>query len=161
MKRLLFVLLGLCLIGCTRISDVVDQEKPEEKVAQHVVCTNEGGNIIEFKAENDDVTEITETFFQSYEELGVTEQMDPAQINEKISSGLAQKYEEIGGVTFDVVSEEGRAKIVMTIDCTKANIEKLVEFGILENGEEGAGAISLESLKSGLEQDGAYGCEIQ
>ncbi len=161
MKRLVFAIFTICLLGCTRVSDLVEKEKPEEKQEHRVVCTNEGGNIIEFKAENDDVTEITETFFQSYEELGVTEQMVPEEINEKISSQLAQKYEPIGGVSFEVVSEEDRAKIVMTIDCKKANVEKLVEFGILSEGEEGSGAISLETLKNGLEQDEAYGCEIQ
>lgn len=161
MKRLFIVLLGICLIGCTRVSDLSEEEKTDTKEEQLVVCTNEGGNIIEFKAVNDDVVEIKETFFQSYEELGLTEQMVPEEINAKISSQLAQKYEEVGGVSFDVISEEGQARIVMTIDCTKANVQKLVEFGILTEGEKGAGAISLETLKSGLEQDEAYGCQIQ
>ena len=127
-----------------------------EKDSMHEALKNYGIRYIRGK-----VIESVEEAKAFYEELGVTEQMVPEEINEKISSQLAQKYEPIGGVSFEVVSEEDRAKIVMTIDCKKVNVEKLVEFGILSEGEEGSGAISLETLKNGLEQDEAYGCEIQ
>lgn len=96
----------------------------------------------------------------TFEELGIGEGMSSEDMMNAINSSLARSYDALQGVDAVGSLEDNRVKVTVTIDYKKADIQALINAGLLHEGEVDTKYVSLGKTQSQLEQEG-YSCTIQ
>lgn len=165
MKR--FFLAALCLFtaGCTQINLSLhdDSEKAAKQAAdtqpeQILVCTNEAGTT-RFRATGDEITSTVYEFTRSLEDLQISEDLDKQKIMDAVNASLADQYGDLQGVDVSAKLEENQVRYTLTINYLIANIDKLIEQGILQSGTIENQHVSLNKTKSEFENSG-YSCTL-
>lgn len=167
MKRIvcMFFLVGLC--GCSRVNETSSSMNgsgqpavEEEDTNQHTLdCTNDSDSM-SLQSQGDHVEYQTQTFYMTFEELGIGEGMSSEDMMNAINSSLARSYDALQGVDAVGSLEDNKVKVTVTIDYKKADIQALINAGLLHEGEVDTKYVSLGKTQSQLEQEG-YSCTIQ
>ncbi len=160
MKKLA-VFLILVLSACSKVGDTIQRDRNQKVINSTLVCVSAKDEEYSFFAENDAIKSMQEIFYMSYEEAGIYEEKDPAQIKDEINQKLSKKYSSIPGVSA-IVDEvvENRIKIIFMIDFEVADMEQLVENGILDEGETQNQFISLKKTEENYTKNG-FACEYK
>lgn len=165
-----FLMLGLCLslAGCMRINEILPTENEEKKSedpigeedtkSRSATCSNDKEEI-SFEAKGDELLKMEQVFYMSFEDLGIKEDMDTSQMEQKINEKLSSSYANISGVDAIGTIEDNRVKITVTIDYTVADIDELIEEGLLHEGEVETQYISFKETTDDYKNNG-YVCEI-
>lgn len=162
----LFFVAGLC--GCTRVNEasknVEDTKQPamaqEEEAVQHTLdCTKESDSV-SFQAQGDHVESQIQTFYLSFADLGIGEGMSSEDMMNAINSSLARSYDALQGVDAVGSLEDNRVKVTVTIDYRRADIQALIDAGLLHEGEVDTKYVSLGKTQTQLEKEG-YSCTVQ
>lgn len=165
-----FLMLGLCLFlaGCMRINEILPTEdekgKSEEPIVEEdteeksAVCSNDKEEI-SFDAKGDELLKMEQVFYMSFEDLGIKDDMDTSQMEQKINERISSSYADINGVDAVGSIEDNRVKITVTIDYTVADIDELIEEGLLHEGEVETQYISFKETTDDYKNNG-YVCEI-
>lgn len=169
MRKLGIVALCLLMCGCARISDVIDmedtsksdtQEEKKDTTKKTLVCTNDNEEEITFEAKGDELQKMTQIFYMSFEDLGISSDMDTSQMEQIINDSLTKKYENLDGVDVSGTLEESRVKITVTIDYNQADMDRLIEEGLLQKGEKQNQYISFKETKKDYKENG-YACSLE
>ena len=171
MRILTVLTLLFMLSGCMRIDEVIDtpnnsssNKEPEiqekDNTKKTMICTTENEEEIVFEAKGDQIHSLTHTFYMTFESLGITEDMDVSQMEQIINDSLAKSYADIDGLDVIGTLEENRVKVVVTIDYDIADIDVLIEKGLLQEGEMENQYISLKMTKKDYTNNG-YACSIE
>ncbi|MCI9041637.1 DUF1307 domain-containing protein [Dubosiella newyorkensis] len=164
MKKGFLILCALCLCGCTRINKAPSAEKvekkQEEELTQHTLECIKDSDSMSFVAVGDMLQQQTQVFYMTYEDLGINEGLNHDDLLKAINEKLAQSYGALQGV--DVVSslEDNRVKVTVSIDYNQANIQALIDAGLLHEGEVETKYVSLGKTQKQLEDDG-FACTVQ
>lgn len=158
---------SLILCGCAKVSDLTGQKtKSEEKApvttekTNKVVtidCKNDSSQQVTFEAKGDKIQKMVQKFTMSFSDLGITEDMNSDQIQSKINSSLDEKYNSIEGVHVSTSLEEKQVDITVEMDFKKADINTLIEKGLLDKGEAQSNYVSLKKTQSAYKSNG-YAC---
>ena len=153
----------LLLCGCTKVSDLTHQKSKSIEKAPVTVkkankikvidCKNDSSQQVTFEAKGDKIQKMTQKFAMSFSDLGITEDMNSEQIQSKINSSLDDKYNSIEGVH---VSTE----VTLEMNFKTANIDTLIESGLLDKGEAQSDYVSLKKTQSAYKQEG-FACMIK
>ncbi|MCF0105559.1 MAG: DUF1307 domain-containing protein [Holdemanella sp.] len=156
MKYLQCLLLMFILAGCTRINDSKKEEKIEEVTMQ---CTQKDEEILLF-AKEDEIQKFQNRFTVSFQEAGITEDVDKDQVIDKLNDSLEEKYAKIKGVSTKAELKEDCIEVIIMIDYIQADINQLIEAGLIQKGEEESQYISLEKTIQAY-KDMQYACEVK
>ena len=144
------------LAGCTRINDSKKEEKIEEVTMQ---CTQKDEEILLF-AKEDEIQKFQNRFTVSFQEAGITEDVDKDQVIDKLNDSLEEKYAKIKGVSTKAELKEDCIEVIIMIDYIQADINQLIEAGLIQKGEEESQYISLEKTIQAY-KDMQYACEVK
>lgn len=161
----------LLLTGCAKVSDLTgnkvttDQSAPVSKkkadTKSHVlVCNNDSTEEITFESKGDEIKVMTQTFDMTFEELGISDDLDSNAIKEKIDASLDEKYNQMDGVLVTSELQDKVVHITIEIDFDQADLDVLVEKGLLDKGEIKSKYVSLSKTKKDYKASG-YACEEQ
>lgn len=136
----MFFLVGLC--GCSRVNETSSSMNgsgqpavEEEDTNQHTLdCTNDSDSM-SLQSQGDHVEYQTQTFYMTFEELGIGEGMSSEDMMNAINSSLARSYDALQGVDAVGSLEDNRVKVTVTIDYKKADIQALINAGLLHEGK--------------------------
>lgn len=96
----------------------------------------------------------------SFSDLGITEDMNSEQIQFKINSSLDDKYNSIEGVHVSTELNEQQVEVTLEMDFKAANIDTMIESGLLDKGEAQSDYVSLKKTQSAYKQEG-FACMIK
>ena len=168
MKLFMICICALSLSGCARLSDfekkdekveTVKETETEESKESIVNCANDG-MMVRLEAQDDKVNKFTQTFYMSLEELKIDKNKKEEEIQELVQNAVQKLYQEFLGVNVTANYEDNRVKIVVEVDYEVANLDALVDAGLLNKGEVESQYVSLEMTKKDLESQG-FACEIE
>ncbi len=165
MKKLVVLALALMMSGCANISNLFNNDTSQEpdisdssdSVASTVTCTDENDESIVFDAVDDEVTKQTEVIYFTYEEAGISEEMEAEQIEAQVQA-LNSIYDDLDGVVASCDIEDTRIRMTVTIDYEAAHIDALIDAGLITQGENENEYVSLENSIETREANG-YACE--
>lgn len=169
MKRLIAGFCVFLLCGCVRVNQIEDatskQETPQvqkenKDKKQVVTCHESASSNIKFTASGDEITSLEKRFDVSLEDLGVTESLDPNKIQDTINERLVSLYENTDGVEASSSIEGSVAHVLIEIDFSKADMSKLIEEGLLNEGQRESQYVSLDQSIELYESNG-YVCDIE
>ncbi|MDD7281403.1 DUF1307 domain-containing protein [Floccifex sp.] len=165
MKKVMTLLVSLMLAGCTRIG--VKQEEPKEETIEKQVivnCQNDKQEEILFYAKDDKVYAMQYTFYQTVQEftssLDIEGQLTQDELLNRINDTLSDKYKDIKGVSVIGEIEEENIKYIMMIDFDEADIDQLIEHGLINAGEVQSQYISLKETRKAYQNIG-FACKEQ
>ena len=157
----------LLLCGCTKVSDLTHQKsKSTEKApvtankVKVIDCKNDSSQQVTFEAKGDKIQKMTQKFAMSFSDLGITEDMNSEQIQSKINSSLDDKYNSIEGVHVSTELKEQQVEVTLEMNFKTANIDTLIESGLLDKGEAQSDYVSLKKTQSAYKQEG-FACMIK
>ena len=158
----------LLLCGCTKVSDLTHQKSKSTEKAPVTVkktnkvkvidCKNDSSQQVTFEATGDKIQKMTQKFAMSFSDLGITEDMNSEQIQSKINSSLDDKYNSIEGVHTEL--KEQQVEVTLEMNFKTANIDTLIESGLLDKGEAQSDYVSLKKTQSAYKQEG-FACMIK
>ena len=157
------MLLSLC--GCTRVGQGREskQEAPEVMLQDDTIkvltCTINHNKMI-YNANGDQITTITQTIEVPKEELGLPEGVKMEDATEVITKSVTKKYEHMDGVNVHVKVDSEKAIVTLTINLPEADLDKLVEAGILDKGEMQNKYVSLKKTEETMKAHGCI-CELK
>lgn len=171
MKIKCILLAGLMLSGCTKISDLTNEksateqsapvlEKKTDTKSYVLVCDNDSSEEVTFEAKGDQINKMTQTFDMSFEELGIDDDLDSNAIKDKINASLDEKYNSLEGVQITSEIQEQKVHVTIEIDFEQADLDALVEKGLLDKGEIKSSYVSLAKTKKDYKANG-YACKTQ
>ena len=164
MKKIGIFLLLFCLMGCVRVGTTTEESdttEVEEAQTNIVNCTNEANQQYTFFAHDDEIYSMQEIFYMSYEEVGVSEDMNMDEMKTNINNKLSERYSDVPGLS--VVADEiadGQVKIIVMIDFDVADNDQLVELGLLQEGEVQSQYVSLKKTRESYTSNG-FACAVQ
>ena len=147
-----------------RIDEVIDtgnqsssskepEIQEEDTTKKTLVCTSESEETITFDAKGDEITNMAQTFYMTFDSLGITEDMDASQMEQIINDSLSQTYSDIEGVSVSGTVEDNR------VDYETADMDVLIEKGLLKEGEMENQYISLKETQNDYTDNG-YACSL-
>ena len=86
--------------------------------------------------------------------------MNSEQIQFKINSSLDDKYNSIEGVHASTELNEQQVEVTLEMDFKAANIDTMIESGLLDKGEAQSDYVSLKKTQSAYKQEG-FACMIK
>ena len=156
----------LLLCGCTKVSDLTHQKSKSTEKAPVTVkktnkvkvidCKNDSSQQVTFEAKGDKIQKMTQKFAMSFSDLGITEDMN----SEQIQSSLDDKYNSIEGVHVSTELKEQQVEVTLEMNFKTANIDTLIESGLLDKGEAQSDYVSLKKTQSAYKQEG-FACMIK
>ena len=162
--------ISLLLCGCAKVSDLTHQKSKSTEKAPVTVkkankikvidCKNDSSQQVTFEAKGDKIQKMTQKFAMSFSDLGITEDMNSEQIQSKINSSLDDKYNSIEGVHVSTELKEQQVEVTLEMDFKTANIDTLIESGLLDKGEAQSDYVSLKKTQSAYKQEG-FACMIK
>ena len=167
--KLLFAcsIFAISLVGCARISDIIPEKETEEEVVlsedtgkkeKNVVC-EKGEETIHFEAEEDQIRNFTQVFYLSLSDLQIPKDLKEDEIQELIDNAVKELYAEYLGVSVEGEYVDGHVKMSAIVNYEVADIDALVEAGLLDSGEIESQYVSLKRTIEDLESQG-YACEV-
>ena len=160
----------LLLCGCTKVSVLTHQKSKSTEKAPVTVkktnkvkvidCKNDSSQQVTFEAKGDKIQKMTQKFAMSFSDLGITEDMNSEQIQSKINSSLDDKYNSIEGVHVSTELKEQQVEVTLEMNFKTANIDTLIESGLLDKGEAQSDYVSLKKTQSAYKQEG-FACMIK
>ena len=123
-------------------------------------CKNDSSQQVTFEAKGDKIQKMTQKFAMNFSDLGITEDMNSEQIQSKINSSLDDKYNSIEGVHVSTELKEQQVEVTLEMDFKTANIDTLIESGLLDKGEAQSDYVSLKKTQSAYKQEG-FACMIK
>ena len=161
MKRVSLFLMFFLLCSCSRIGTESNEQDYEETKNYVVSCSLESNEQYMFFSQDDEIQSMQEVFYMSYEDAGVTYDMDPETVKENINDKLSNKYSQIAGVTV-IVDEivDYNIKIIVMIDFRVADMNQLIEQGLINEGNVQNQYISLEQTMEAYSSNG-FACSYQ
>ena len=157
----------LLLSGCAKVSDFTHQSpKTEEKAPvtekktntkKVISCKNDSQQGVTFEAKWDKIQKMTQVFSMSFSDLGITDDMNSEQIQSKINSSLDEKYNSIEGVHVSTALKDNNVEVTVEIDFNKANMDTLIDKGLLDKGEVQSTYVSLKKSQKDYKSNG-YAC---
>ena len=164
-------LAGLLLSGCTKISDLTGTkssteqsspviEKKTDTKSYVLVCDNDSSEEVTFEAKGDQINKMTQTFDMSFEDLGISVDLDSNAIKDKINASLDEKYNALDGVQITSEIQDQKVHVTIEIDFSQADLNALVEKGLLDQGEIESSYVSLAKTKKDYKASG-YACKTQ
>lgn len=166
MKIWMACICALSLVGCVRLSDLEAEKEEIETIKQVeedkkewiVDCTKED-LMVHLEAKDDEVKMFKQTFYMTLSDLGVDANQGNDKIQEQVSNAAKALYDEILGVNVRAEYLDGRVKITIEINYEVANIDALIEAGLLDKGEIESQYVSFELTKAMLQKDG-FACQV-
>ena len=166
MKFLFVCMLVLSLFGCTRAQDLMSDKEENEAVGQveekvknkNFNCFRDDETVL-LKTADDRVNVYEHTFHMDLKNLAIPEGLDEVEVQNLIDDAVNEMYKEFLGVQVQGVHEKERVKIIVEINFEVADIDALVEEGLLDKGEIESQYVSLKKTKKELESQG-YACEV-
>lgn len=166
MKKLLLIIPLFFLCGCEKISldTPKEDQKPEIEETQsnqehRLACLKDTEEVI-FEAKGERVTKMTQSFYMTFSDLGIVEDMDSEQIQTIIDESLDALYKDLDFVSAKGILEQDRVKIVVEVDYTHANMEQLIEHGFAKEGAKDSLYVSFDQTKKEYKENG-YSCRIE
>ncbi|MBP3852577.1 MAG: DUF1307 domain-containing protein [Erysipelotrichaceae bacterium] len=170
MKKFLIGVSVLTLMsGCTRLSDIMENDPKEKPVAKAekdtkektVECVNSDQKVTTtFEAKGDKIKKMKQVFFLTNSDLGITDEMNKETIQTKINDTLKEKYQGLEGVTVTGKVIDKEVEVTVEIDYEVADKDALIEAGLLDQGEKQNTSISLQKTQGVFEENG-YACEVK
>lgn len=172
MRFVWFLCTCLCLTGCMKISDLknddqeteTDQKAPvilEDDTKDHVYkCTNDAEEEITFVSKGDKITNMTQVLCLSFSDLGITADMDQTQIQSRLNASFDEKYNDLEGVEVSSELYEEKVEVTIEINFEAADIQSLIDRGLIQKGEVESNYVSLKKSKKDFEASG-YACVAQ
>lgn len=159
MKKLLVLLLGLCLIGCSRANYNEETEKEAEVTSKEIttVCTGDNTSIT-FYAKGDQILKEERRILTDVS-AELAENTNRDELLARINENLTSTYGDIKGVEFQTSWEGDSVVMVITVDFEKADQQELYNVDLLEEIDKDAEYISLESSLLGIQKSG-YACKV-
>ena len=169
--RIQYVLcLALLLCGCVKVSDITGQKSTTEEKApvtskqtnkkRVISCKNDSEQEVIFESKGDKISKMTQKFAMNFSDLGITEDMNSDQIQSKINASLDEKYNSIDGVHVSSELKENKVEITVEMDFSVADIDTLIEKGLLDKGEVQSNYVSLKGTQAVYKKDG-YACIVE
>lgn len=167
MKKLFVMMSLLALCGCTRVNEtsisnettMVDNPVLEEDRSEHILeCSKEDEKVI-FHAVGDQAKKQEQSFDLSYEELGIDGDLNQEELLNAINSSLSSTYETVEGVDAYGVLEGDHVRATVTVDFDQADIQSLVNAGLLYEGELDTKYVSLAKTEAQFKA-GGYACTV-
>ena len=160
MKKLAWILLLVALLGCSRAnynpeSEETTTEEEETTTEITTVCTNDSKSTT-FYSRGDEIYRMEDSTYQDLSE-SIDEDIDKDAVMESINQTLTEKYGSIEGVSFSTEWEDNNVHTILTIDYDVADMQALVDAGILEEGNIESQYISLEKTLLSYQSNG-YAC---
>lgn len=162
MKRISLVFLVFLLCGCSRVGTTDTVEEDKQEVEKSIVsCTSENNEEYTFFSNDDEITSMQEIFYMSFEEAGIYEEMDGEQVKNDINQKLSEKYSSLEGVSA-IVDEvvDYQIKIIFMVDFEVADMDQLIEAGLIEQGEVQSQYVSLKKTREIYVNNG-FACEFK
>lgn len=164
-------LIGLMMSGCTKISDITNDktttdqsapviEKKTDTKSYVLVCDNDSNEEVTFEAKGDIIKKMTQTFDMSFEDLGISDDLDSNAIKDKINASLDEKYNSLEGVQISSEIQDKSVHVTIEINFDDADLDALVENGLLDKGEIKSSYVSLAKTKKDYKASG-YACKTQ
>ena len=142
MKKLVVLLCALCLVGCSG--------KEAEKITKVCTMESDGMKVTNtLEAEDDKVVKQTAESSVDFSDLDATE-ADIKDVMDELASG----YDDLKGVQYSYTIDGTTVNDKTIVDYTQADLDQLLEMGILESEEESVGYVSLEQTVKSLEDMG-------
>ncbi|MBQ0064286.1 MAG: DUF1307 domain-containing protein [Firmicutes bacterium] len=161
MKKLVILLMGLCLIGCSRAN--YNPEQQETKVEKEelknttTVCTRDADTVTFYATGDKILKEERHMIVDLSGEL--TENANQDELLARVNDDLVKVYGNIKGVKFETYWEENLVHVVLTVNYKIADIEELEKAELIDELEDDANVVSLEkSLLS--HQKAGYACSV-
>lgn len=162
--------MGLLLLGgCMRLSDIDESfsnrtQSPEiheeSKESRIMECKHDTEGTVIIEATGDKVEKMTHTFSLSFEDLGITQDLDAQSLQNKINESLSSMYADLDGVEASGKMVDSHVEITVTIDYEQADQDQLVEAGLLDEGEIESNYISFKETRSSYEGSN-YACTVE
>lgn len=164
MKKLFVMMSLLVLCGCTRVNEIstssetniVEEQVLEEDRREHTLECSKDDESVTFYAIGDQAKQQKQSFDLPYEIDG---DLNQEELLNAINSSLASTYETVEGVDAYGALEDGHVRVTVTIDFDQADIQSLVNAGLLYEGELDTKYVSLAKTEAQLKADG-YACTV-
>lgn len=158
-----FAALTLMLSGCARVENEnswLDQAPQlHEDTSSSMTCTS-ADTTMEFQATGDALDSSRQTIFFTYEQLGLDpSQYDADDLKVKAQEAFNSLYSTIDGVTCTCEVQDGGVQAYIDIDYSKANLEQLSAYGLIQSAEIQNRFVSMEKTQQALESSG-YACTM-
>ena len=161
---------SLLLCGCAKVSDLTEQKSksPEKAPAttkktnkiKVIDCKNDSSQQVTFETKGDKIQKMTQKFTMSFSDLGITDDMNSEQIQAKINSSLDEKYNSIEGVHVSTQLKEEQVEVTVEMNFKTADIDTLIENGLLDKGEAKSDYVSLKKTQNVYKTEG-FACMTQ
>lgn len=164
MKKCLLLCMALALAGCQRVGQnpqTADPaaEEPTSSVKHTLLCTLDEDEY-EFDAQGDKILTSKMTVVSSLESLGADEDTDKELLQEAVEQSLSASYGSMAGVEADWSLQDGHVLITLRIDYDKADLNDLIDAGLLQAGEMESQYTSLDKTQNDLEAAG-FACTVK
>ena len=103
---------------------------------------------------------MTQVFAMNFSDLGITDDMNSEQIQAKINSSLDEKYNSIEGVHVSTQLKEEQVEVTVEMNFKTADIDTLIENGLLDKGEAKSDYVSLKKTQNVYKTEG-FACMTQ
>lgn len=165
MKKLLLVGLLIMTSGCSRISEILNNDPTKEPVVTEqdtsektVVCKNDKGASATFNAKGDEIHSMKTVSYITYEELGIDpEVMNKDAIQERINQAITDKYQGLAGVSIIGQMTDDKIEVTTEINFDQADMQALIDAQLIEKGEREDRYLSLKKTQETYAQ--SYTCE--
>lgn len=92
--------------------------------------------------------------------IEISDGMNKDTIQEKVNDALNEKYKYVDGLTVVGNLMDDKVEITMTIDFTQADLDELVDNGLLDQAEKENDKVSLKKTIQAYTDNG-YACQEQ
>lgn len=158
MKKVLLLLLsGVVISGCARIGDPINkqQSKEDETTSRHC-ASNESE--YDYSAKGDEITSWRMVTMISLEDFALPEETERRELESAIRQSVQDLYKEVRGVSASCTFTETDVVVSLVVNLEAANLDDLIEFGLLQKADVVNQYVSLSRTTEALEQAG-YVCD--
>ncbi len=171
MRKILFIAGLVLLSGCSSVQSIINNDttkdptkETKKKIVKEVTvsCQNDGETTMTLVAKGDQLTSLKQVSYVSYSDMGIeiSDEMNKDTIQEKVNEALNEKYKYVDGLHIVGNLMNDKVEITMTIDFTKADLDELVDNGLLNQAEKENDKVSLKKTMQAYTDNG-YACQEQ
>lgn len=171
MRKILFIAGLVLLSGCSSVQSILNNDINKDPTKEtkkknikkiNYSCQGEGDTTLTLASKGDQLTSMKQVSYLSYSDMGIeiSDGMNKDTIQEKVNDALNEKYKYVDGLTVVGNLMDDKVEITMTIDFTQADLDELVDNGLLDQAEKENDKVSLKKTIQAYTDNG-YACQEQ
>ncbi len=171
MRKILFITGLVLLSGCSSIQTIINNDttkdptkETKKKKLKEVTyaCQGQEDSSMTLIAKGDQLLSMKQVSYLSFSDMGIeiSDEMNKDTIQQKVNEALDDKYKYIDGVDVNGNLMSDKVEITIQLDFEKADLDELVDNGLLDQAEKENGKVSLKKTMEAYQESG-YACQEQ